>query len=300
MRSVLKLSALAVWLLLAGIAAGCADGPVTPGPPPKSPTPGPTSASLAIEDPLVLVRASPVPDRFDVEVRFLLRETGGNSGAAIEAIDLYDIRGVETLGGDCTKGLRVPPGSVVDTFYSDEGYKSLGYCAPAMGRINTPTPAHPINVTVTFLDDDGRRGWADARALVEVDSSRRASAVLAIEDPFVIVRSSRLSARFEVEVRFLLRETGGNSGATIRSIFLSDGRGGGEMRDGICTEGLRVPAGGVLHTLYTDEGFGSRGYCSTYWGTISTPTFNNPVIVTVTFADDEGRVGSVAGRTVVK
>ena len=157
-------------------------------------------------------------------------------------------------------------------------YKSLGYCAPAMGRISTSMPAHPINVTVTFLDDDGRRGWADARALVVVDSSRRASAVLAIEDPFVIVRSSRLSARFEVEVRFLLRETGGKSGATIRSIFLGDGRGGGEMRDGICTDGLRVPAGGVLHTFYTDEGFESLGYCSTYWGTISTPTFNDPVI----------------------
>ena len=178
MRSVLKLSALAVLSLLAGIAAGCTDSPVTPEPPPvpppTSPTPGPASAALAIEDPVVLVRASPVPDRFDVEVRFLLRETGLNSGATIEGIYLYDVQGGETIGGDCTKGLRVPPGGVLDTFYSDEGYKSLGYCAPAMGRINTPTPAHPINVTVTFLDDDGRRGWADARALVVVDSSRRA------------------------------------------------------------------------------------------------------------------------------
>ena len=101
MRSVLKLSALAVLSLLARIAAGCTDSPVTPGPPPvpppTSPTPGPASAALTIEAPFVLVRASPVPDRFDVEVRFLLRETGGNSGATIEGIYLYDIRGGETM-----------------------------------------------------------------------------------------------------------------------------------------------------------------------------------------------------------
>ena len=66
-------------------------------------------------------------------------------------------------------------------------------------------------------------------------------------------------------MRFLLRETGGNSGATIRSIFLGDGEGGGEMRDGICTDGLRVPAGGVLRRFYTDEGFESLGIARPTW-----------------------------------
>jgi len=51
---------------------------------------------------------------------------------------------------------------------------------------------------------------------------------------------------FSLEVRFLLRETGGNSGATVESFFLGDETGGGAWFAGFCLEGLRVAAGGRL------------------------------------------------------
>jgi hypothetical protein len=173
MRSVVKLSALAVWLLLAGIAAGCGESPVSPGPsnrpsPPAPPpvVPGPAIASLAIEDPFVILRPTQGSDAFGIEVRFLLRETGGSSGATIRSIFLGDGRGGgDTIGGFCTDGVRVPPGGVLDTYYTDEGYESLSYCAPYAGLHGAPTLNRPIYLTVYFADDDGRHGSADAMAV---------------------------------------------------------------------------------------------------------------------------------------
>jgi hypothetical protein len=63
--------------------------------------------------------------------------------------------------GICTEGLRVPPGGVLDTYYTDEGYESLGYCAPH-GVISAPAKPSPMFVTVVFLDDEGRSGGVEA------------------------------------------------------------------------------------------------------------------------------------------
>lgn len=122
-------------------------------------------------------------------------------------------------------------------------------------------------------------------------------AVLAIEDPSVIFRASQTSGQpgFEAEVRFLLRETGSTSGATVRTVIVP-----GETRDGFCTAGLYVSPGGVLDTYYTDEGFRSLGYCSTYLGIVPTRTLGVPASVSVTFADDDGVLGTVSASAVEK
>jgi hypothetical protein len=157
MRTVRNRPAVAAWALLIGLAAGC-NSPVVSGPSliPLPPAPRPR-AVLAIEDPSVIFRPSRGQPGFEAEFRFLLRETGGTSGAMIRHIFLGDDRG----GGTslCTDGLRVPPGGVFDKYYTDEGFASLGYCAPYWGLVPTPTLNHPATVTVTFVDDDGVIGW---------------------------------------------------------------------------------------------------------------------------------------------
>ena len=173
MRTVVKLSVLAVWLLLAGIAAGCGESPVSPGPsnrpsPPAPPPvpPEPAIASLAIEDPSVILMPTQRPDTFTTQIRFLLRETGGNSAATIRSLVVGDgLGGGDWYEGACTDGLRVPSGGLLDTFYTDEGYKSLGYCAPHYGVISVPVKQSPVVLTVTFVDDDGRDGKVGATAV---------------------------------------------------------------------------------------------------------------------------------------
>jgi hypothetical protein len=129
-----------------------------------------------------------------------------------------------------------------------------------------------------------------------------------IEDFSVIVKRSSVNGRgvpvddgwFSLEVRFVLRETGNRSGATVESFFLGDGDGGGAWFDGFCTEGLRVPPGGVYDTLYTDEGYESWGYCAPYWGVVSAPIKEFPVFLTVNFVDDDGQAGSTGAKAIWK
>ena len=133
------------------------------------------------------------------------------------------------------------------------------------------------------------------------------SASLVIEDFAAIVKRSPIDGRgvpvedgwFAVEVRFLLRETGGNSGATVESFFLGDGTGGGASFAGFCLEGLRVLPGGVYDTLNTDEGYASWGYCAPYWGVVRAP-IKEVMFLTVNFVDDVGRAGSVSAQAIWK
>ena len=132
--------------------------------------------------------------------------------------------------------------------------------------------------------------------------STRAS--LTIEDFVVVVKRSPVDSTgasvvdgwFSLEVRFALRETGSNSGATIKSFFLGDDAGGGAMFDGFCIGDLRVPPGGIYDTLSTDEGYESWSYCAPYWGVVSAPLKESPIFLTVTFVDDDGRMGAVRAR----
>ena len=93
-----------VWLT-----SGCDGTPVAPSPPPSPPpTAGPptrpvvpqvindSSASVTVEDPFG--RIHPDGQAFWYEVRFLLRETGGKSGATIKRIDVYGLTGIDQAG----------------------------------------------------------------------------------------------------------------------------------------------------------------------------------------------------------
>ena len=159
--------------LLAGVVviAGCTESPVSPWPPPaaREPPPNPPSfASVAIEAPLVVLRPDAIPGQFWVAVRFLLKETGGNSGATIQSIFVRNGRtgSGEQISGLCTEGLRIPAGGVLDVFYTDEGYRWLSYCAPAnVALIGSPILEFPVRVSVVFLDDEGRMGRVDATAV---------------------------------------------------------------------------------------------------------------------------------------
>jgi hypothetical protein len=212
-----------------------------------------------------------------------LKETGGKTGAAIERIFLGKGRGGgESIGDPCIKGLRLPPGGVLDNFYTDEGVKRLSYCGPYLGTTAEPTLDFPVTVSVVFVDDEGRRGQVDARALVRPgENPAPSSAVLAIEDPFVLGGTTR----------FLLRETTGNSGATILNVLTGDGRGGADSTGPGCWgKVLRVPPGGMLDTFYTQEGADWLSYCGVWGG----------MFVTVRFADDTGRIGTVSAQVIVK
>jgi hypothetical protein len=142
---------------------GCSGSPSTPAAPtpvPSSPTqPAPTpppttnpsSASVVIEDPFAIVRSD--GSRFGYDVRFLLRETSGASGATIERIVIYGPSGSDETGSICWKDqIRVPAGGALDTFYTDAGAQSLTYCGPGSGG----TTASPVlAAAVTFRDDSG-------------------------------------------------------------------------------------------------------------------------------------------------
>ena len=111
---------------------------------------------------------------FWLDLRFLLRETGGHSGASLQTVFIGDERG----GGDTTAvgcwgvALRVPPGETLDTFYTKAGWDWLSYCAPTyVASVDTTTLKAPVRLQVTFIDDEGRTGFlhfrGEARVVVE-------------------------------------------------------------------------------------------------------------------------------------
>jgi hypothetical protein len=104
----------------------------------------------------------PVQDYYAYVVRFLLRETSGNSHAQIEEVVVHDGRGDgNSTGQSCwIQSLSVPPGGTLDVFYTDEGLRWLGYCGPFTG---SKTPLASVRVSVQFEANNNREG------IVEVD-----------------------------------------------------------------------------------------------------------------------------------
>jgi hypothetical protein len=98
--------------------------------------------------------------RFGYAVRFLLRETGGTSGATIDRIVVYGPSGSDETGVKCWRDtLRVPAAGELDTFYTDAGADWLLYCGPGSGGYD----ARPsLYVAVTFRDDSGGVGSVGA------------------------------------------------------------------------------------------------------------------------------------------
>ena len=142
---------------------GCSQLPAAPAAPTRIPPPAPlpdpldatTNASVAIEDASAIVHQEGGA-RFGYEVRFLLRETGGHSGATVQKIIVYGPNGSDETGPGCWgDSLRVPPGGVLDTFHTDAGQYWLAYCSPGSGGV-VRTPS--LTIAVTFSDDGGRVG----------------------------------------------------------------------------------------------------------------------------------------------
>ena len=97
------------------------------------------------------------------------------------------------------------------------------------------------------------------------------------------------------EVRFLARELGGRSGATIKEILVYNPNPGAETFSQAAGEScwiqeLRVPPGETLDTFYTEAGSEWLSYC--YVG-IGSSTRVSSIPVEVFFKDDYGARGSV-------
>jgi len=161
----------AAFVASVGLFSGCDSRPMPAAPsslapsPPSVAVPTPTTtAALLIEQLSVRVHPPTQGDKFfGYEPRFQLREASGYSGATIQNIALVAPNGgSDNTGPGCWREtLRVPPGEVIDTFFSDTGASWLGYCAPWSGG-NSEKP--DLLVVVTFIDDEGHVGSVQSRA----------------------------------------------------------------------------------------------------------------------------------------
>ena len=156
-------------MLVCALLANCSPTPasLTPSPLPAAAAPSvPASlprASVVIEQLSVLVQRNQRGDPFLYEPRFRLRETGGQSGATIQNVAVIGMTGdSDNTGPSCWRDtLRVPPGGILETFYTDAGVNGLSYCAPSSSGA---TETVVLRVVVTFTDDDGRSGVVEATA----------------------------------------------------------------------------------------------------------------------------------------
>ena len=136
--------------------------------------------------------------------------------------------------------------------------------------------------------DASYEGWKGSSVVYvyPIDTGPSA-ATLVIEGLSVLVTPDKL--RFSYLVRFRLRETGGESGATVGDILVSGAGESQETGPACWRDSLRVPPGGTLSTFETDEGLEWLLYCAPgSGGTTPTPTLR----VTVHFTDDSGRTGT--------
>jgi hypothetical protein len=103
-------------------------------------------------------------DKFVYLLRFLLSETGGQSGATIQSIETTVLDEKSDTGQSCWREiLRVPPAGTLDTFDTDAGDKMLSYCSPDAG---SRTEASRVFLTLTFTDDDGRSSTVETSTSV--------------------------------------------------------------------------------------------------------------------------------------
>ena len=116
------------------------------------------------------------------------------------------------------------------------------------------------------------------------------AAALAIEDPFVIVWPAGPGyTGYGYETRFLLHETAGTSGATLREVRVYSPNGDSEpLTEGCLGTTWRIPPGSTDDSFYTDANWKGLSYCApSAGGTTTDPA----VLIVVTFTDDDGRSG---------
>jgi len=153
MRSYSSLAAAVALALLGGTACDqrSRQGPtspsvVAPSPTAVAPSPtapaGPSNAVLVFRTLTARPISGSTPGQVWYELKVVLAETGGRSGASI-ATPVVTSPGNTDYG--CAMLSRIEPGGTWDM-------DSLGYCAPGPFATATPT------VTVSFTDDEGHQG----------------------------------------------------------------------------------------------------------------------------------------------
>jgi hypothetical protein len=123
-------------------------------------------ASLVIEGLSVSLRVAPSDAFLNYRVRFLLRETSGNSGATIQRVVVTSADETNDNGPWCwgDAPIRIQPGSTLDVFQTEAGVKVLGdYCAP---YAHASGESIPLSVLVTFRDDGGREESVRTSAII--------------------------------------------------------------------------------------------------------------------------------------
>ena len=129
--------------------------------PPVAPSPSQPVASVVIEDAFAIGGSIPGAG-YLYEVRFLVREIGGRSGATVKEVKV--INPAAASGGtyaqlaseSCWREeLWVAPGGTLDTFYTDEGSRWLGYCYVG---IDGPPAVSSLQLQVFFVDDHRNHG----------------------------------------------------------------------------------------------------------------------------------------------
>jgi hypothetical protein len=116
------------------------------------------------------------------------------------------------------------------------------------------------------------------------------TATLIVESPSVTVSAPSAAGYYEYLVRFKLRETGGQSAATVGDIVVFGPNGSDRTGPGCWGSQLTVPAGGVLDTFDTDAGLNWLLYCAPGSGG-RTP--NPSLRVLIYYVDERGRSRSV-------
>jgi hypothetical protein len=181
------LKAATVSMTALALTVGCGSPPLAPTPPPRpfvpppapvpapAPAPAPAapaSASLAIENAYGIGGGGPACTRdgcsphasYGYEIRFVLRELTGTSGATIKRVVVRNTAQVtngtysDETGEACWKDpLRVPPGGTLDTFFTDAGVAWLSYCF--VGIDTLPGREPQLELDVHFVDDAQRSGF---------------------------------------------------------------------------------------------------------------------------------------------
>jgi len=140
------------------LAPTAVSAPVLPSVPSVSRGP----ASLIIEAVSVATKFPPTDGYFYYYVRFLVRETSGNTAATIENVVVnspdHSLDTGRWCWGDYVS-TSVMPGGTLDVFYSDAGAQLIGdYCAPAT---RARSESFPLTVILTFRDEGGNEGTVE-------------------------------------------------------------------------------------------------------------------------------------------
>ena len=142
---------------------GPADRLTTPSPFGEATVPeatgGPLAATLAVSTFSVTRRAEQLSGWVVYDVKLMLAETGGRSGATLRSIEL-SAAGMGTDSGCAgSRRVRIGPGETWDM-------DSLGYCAPEVSiHRSVGNDISSVSLTVTFADDDGRVGHLSSSVL---------------------------------------------------------------------------------------------------------------------------------------